>query len=362
MASLAKALLLKVPIIQSPMAGIFTLRMAAAVTNNGGLGSLPFGATDLTQVATIKKQLEEFTQLTGNYKVNLNFFCHDIQPESTPAQNKNWEKLFEDYKYDKSSIKFTGAKNSFRELEKDSNLFQEFIGYIDGAKPAILSFHFGIPNQSSIDHIHRAGSLVFISVTSVDEARAAFDAGADGVICQGYEAGGHRGNFLADDAHDEKLTTNELFSRVKQANFADSKYIVPAGGIMNSDGIKQYMLQGASAVQMGTIFLFSEDSNSHPFIKTIDKLATTVMTSIISGRTARCIETPFIKNVNGKFTASGMEMGSLPPYGCSYSAYKSFKLTQAPDCGFYLAGANWRLISDKNTQEILQQLQNELSA
>lgn len=315
MKSLAKALLLKVPIIQSPMAGISTVQMAAQVTNNGGLGSLPFGATDLTQVATIKNQLDEFHHHTGNYNVNLNFFCHDIQPPCSPEQIKNWEKLFVDYKYDKGRIQFMGTKNSFRELEKHHDLFHQFIGYINSAKPAIVSFHFGIPNQSSIDQIHRGGSLVFISITSVNEAEAAFDAGADGVICQGYEAGGHRGNFLVEDGDDEKLTTQELFTRVKQSSFGNTKYIVPAGGIMNSDGINHYISHGASAVQMGTIFLFSEDSNSHPYIKTIDKETPTVMTSIISGRTARCIETPFIKNVNGKFSGSGMDMRSLPPYG-----------------------------------------------
>lgn len=359
MASLSKLLNLSLPVVQSPMAGISTVKMAAAVTNFGGLGSIPLGGLDVKKLTNLTDRLQEFNGLTGNYKVNVNFFCHEVETKVEDVQKHNWLELYSKLDVKSQDINFDSItpNTSFKLLEDDSQMFDEFIEILSRKTPSVVSFHFGLPKLVSIQKIQKTGSLVFVSVTSLQEAEEAFDLGIDGVVCQGYEAGGHRGNFLTGIDNDSKLSTENLFQQIIE-KFKD-RIVIPAGGIMDSFTIQSYLNRNAAAVQMGTIFLFCEEANSNPFIQTIDKSTTTMPTFLISGKVARCIKTKFIDDLIDNYKTHHLSREQLPPFDISYGAYKQFKAKKLEEYGFYLAGENWNQIPNcKNVEQVLAQLKD----
>lgn len=353
---------LKYPIIQAPMAGISTVELAASITNLGGLGSIPLAAVDLRKksgVQDISNQLDIFKSLVGSpdlrRNVNLNFFCQDrkIQEvEPTEQQIFKWREIFTDsFKTDLSEIELPISNISFQEIEENhSENIQALISLLLEYKPKVVSFHFGIPSQSTIDALQSNGTTVFVSVTSLSEADLAVSHGVKGLVLQGYEAGGHRGNFLVSSELDENLSTSILTRQVleKFGGADNGILIVPAGGIVNGKDIDYYLRLGVSGVQLGTAFLDTKESNSNGFISK-NKGLPTIMTLLISGKTARTLRTPFIERVLQK--AGTTESKDLPPYGYSYSGYKStLKLVGDTNNGFYLAGQGYQWIKGNNVE------------
>src|SRR5271156_2118082 len=180
---------IEVPIIQAPMAGATGSEMAAAVAQAGGLGSLPCAVLSAEQIRTEWEAIRRQTKRP----INLNFFCH-----TPPRVDANREKLWRER-----------LQRYYVELGLDPN--QSVAGasrmpFDDAAcelvvelRPEVVSFHFGLPDQKLQRKVMDAGAKVIASATSVDEARWLEDRGCDAIIAQGYEAGGHRGNFLTDD-------------------------------------------------------------------------------------------------------------------------------------------------------------------
>ncbi|KAF3993022.1 hypothetical protein FT663_00289 [Candidozyma haemuli var. vulneris] len=344
---------LSVPIMQAPMAGVSTVAMAAEVAKAGGLGSLPMASVDLTKsTEPVFQQIGEFRGLAGDKApVNVNFFAHDFtkQVPPGPAEQRNWYQVMArasgvaETKLHEVVPQFQRINISFKEFEhKQHEQVEPFFKRLGESNVQIVSFHFGLPSAETIDVIHRHKLAVFACVTSVSEAQVALDAGADVLVAQGYEAGGHRGNFLSEEPTDEKLPTKELFTQLA-AKFGSSR-VVPAGGIVDAAGAREYLDLGAAAVSMGTLFVTSQESSAPPYIGDLlrnkeDNLPGTVMTSLVSGKHARTVETPFI---NALVSSS---VDQMPSYGYSYYAYKTAAKSFPPGCGFYLAGANYHKVT-----------------
>ncbi|CAD1812846.1 Nitronate monooxygenase family protein [Candida parapsilosis] len=369
--SLLKKLNVKYPILQSPMAGVSTPEMAKAVTAGGGLGALPLAPLDFTRDdSTSFDKLDKLVASAGTNAVNLNFFCHEIESAPGQLQVENWKTLYNDgvidtkFKNVIDTIKFSNGNVSFKEVEEDQKKLEKLIEKLKSIKPAIISFHFGIPSNNTIDEL-RKFSLVFGTATSLKEALHLSKNGFDGIILQGIEAGGHRGQFLDSfQPHlDEDLSTQALFHKVKQNLGNDAVYIVPAGGITTANSVKHYLDHGADAVQIGTAFLATPESATSKFYSKLLGQESTVMTALISGKPARCIRTPFIDDI---VKSNRFELSELPPYGYAYDAYKKLKgelsSNGGPDIGFYLAGQNqFQISKDKSTLEIMNELTSGLS-
>lgn len=353
------------------MAGISTVEMAAAVTNNGGLGSIPFGSVDLREgLGEVKRQLEEFSSLTGSATVNLNFFCHDYKRQSVPSdsQMRHWYELFReaDPRVEENVKELKNANVSLKEIEDlHPDILEQLLLLLTQFKPKVVSFHFGFPSCKTIGLLQLHGIMVFAAVTSVEEAKMLSELNIDGLICQGYEAGGHRGNFLVSELLDENLSTSSLFQQVKAALFGELiPFLIPAGGITSGTLADYYLRNGASAVVLGTAFLAAKESNSNDFVAeevTRTTQLQTIVTSLISGKPARCLRTPFIENIIKKHHCQ--KLLDQPSYGYAYFGYKKFKSTVKDEsCGFYLAGQNYHQIQyNATTAEILQSIIKDIS-
>lgn len=362
----------RIPVIQAPMAGVSTIGMAAKVTASGGLGSLPLAAVDLSKGSeALSKQLAEFRSSSGGLRVNLNFFSHDpaCQYEPSREQTENWFELLgkstrtEDIRSKVPSLVKLNVSFRYHE-EKNDEAFKSVLAALIEFRPAVVSFHFGHPSQNTIHALQDGGIAVFVCVTSVAEAQEVIGLKVDGLILQGYEAGGHRGNFLTLELFDENLSTFALFTQIKRLvnSSAHQPLLVPAGGIVDGKTAAYYLRLGAAAVQLGTAFIPTPESSANDFIaKAIEKKLNipTIMTDLVSGKPARTLRTPFIEQLVQK--GRGMD---LPSYGYSYSGFKKLVgLLKDENLGFYLAGQNYHLVkTGLTTEQVVQTLEKELIA
>lgn len=280
---------LHVPVIQAPMAGgINNPAMAAATAEAGGVGSFGFAYSTPEK---IEADLIATQALTAG-PINANFFVfspvHAPKQEEIDAACGSLQELPGAHGVQLSSPKAP----YFPDLEKQ-------IEPIWRIRPAMLTFHFGIPNHTLIEQAKSLGILVGISATSVEEAIQIEKAGAHFIVAQGIEAGGHRGIF---NPHmpDEKLSAFDLLIQLKKSSTLP---IVGAGGIMTPEDVKKFMDAGAAAVQMGTAFLTTKESAASPahkryLLKPEGRKA--VFTWGFSGRPAQGIENEFMKLMSGK--------------------------------------------------------------
>ncbi|HXI57380.1 MAG TPA: nitronate monooxygenase, partial [Polyangia bacterium] len=213
------------PIIQAPMAGVQGSALAVAVSDAGGLGSLPcamLGPDALrTELATIKAQTTK--------PLNVNFFCHTPPaPHDNGAQEAIWREAlspyFAEYGIDPSAITPGAGRSPFGAAAAD---------VLDAFKPAVVSFHFGLPTEALLARVRGWGAKVLSSATTVAEALWLEAHGVDAVIAQGIEAGGHRGSFLSEDL-DAQVGT---FALVPQIVDAVKVPVVAAGGIADARGV-----------------------------------------------------------------------------------------------------------------------------
>lgn len=314
---------LEVPIIQAPMAGVSTPAMAAAVCEAGGLGSLGLGAADTASAASMMQAVRD--QTARPYHVNL--FVH-AQPKLQPHTEAAWVDYLAPY------FQRFGA-------EPPKNLraiYDSFLGngamleVVLEAGPAVVSFHFGLPDSAQVAALKTKGCLLMASATCLDEATAAKNAGMDAVVAQGYEAGGHRGMFDP-DMPDSRLSMGDLTRLlVKEAGLP----VIAAGGIMDGRDVRAALDMGAVAAQMGTAFVGCDESAADDAYRAAlfsDAARHTVMTRVISGRPARCLS-------NG-FTALDQRQDALvPDYPRAYDAGKALNQA-AKSAGDGRFGAQW---------------------
>ncbi|NND67737.1 MAG: nitronate monooxygenase [Halioglobus sp.] len=263
-------------IIQAPMAGVQDWELAVAVAEAGGLGSIPCGMLSPQQLLA---EISSFTSHSDK-PYNLNFFCHTM-PAADPDELRAWEVQLQGY-YSELSVNPPTEPAALR-LPFDEKIAE----LLEPHKPPILSFHFGLPSPALVQRIKSWGSIILSSATTVDEGAWLQQHGADVVIAQGIEAGGHRAMFLTSDPATQQATA-EL---VRQLTRALSVPVVAAGGIAGERDTREMLVLGAAGVQVGTAYLLCDEAKTSPVhrkeIKAADKQ--TALTNIFSGRLARGI-------------------------------------------------------------------------
>jgi nitronate monooxygenase len=269
---------LEVPIIQAPMAGPGTPELAIAVSDAGGLGSLPCAQLSLEQT----RASLELIRPCASRPLNLNFFCH-APPAVDPVRALTWRARLAPYYVEmgldpEAALPVAGR----RPFDED------FCEVVEHYRPAVVSFHFGLPRIDLLERVKAAGSKVISSATTVAEARWLEDHGCDAIIAMGFEAGGHRGNFLTEDMSRQVGT----FALVPQVVDAVAVPVIAAGGIADARGIVAALALGAAAVQIGTAYLFCPEA-AVPRVH-LDALKSagdddTMITNVFTGRPARGI-------------------------------------------------------------------------
>ncbi|HYG43229.1 MAG TPA: nitronate monooxygenase [Bordetella sp.] len=340
---------LSMPIIQAPMAGVSTPALAAAVSNAGGLGSLGLGATD---AAGARQAIAQTRALTSR-PFGVNLFCH-VPARSDPARQAGW------LEYLAPAFAEFGAQPPARLREIYTSFVADdaMLEVLLAERPAVVSFHFGLPDAARIAALRQAGIILMASATSPEEAARIADAGLDAIIAQGVEAGGHRGIFHP-DGHDEHLGTLAL-TRLLAAQSALP--VVAAGGIMDGAGIAAVLALGAQAAQLGTAFVSCPESSADAAYRQAllaGGPVSTVSTRAISGRPAR--------GIANRLTALGAapDCPPTPGYPYTYDAGKALhaaaKAQGSADFAAQWAGQAAALSRGLPADALMRQLQDELA-
>lgn len=293
--TLLQRLGVELPIIQAPMAGAQASAMAIAVSNAGGLGSLPCA---MLNAEGMRKELSIIKSQT-NKPINVNFFCHATPVADAERENRWREKLtpfYLEFGIDPATIPAGPGRAAFNEEMAD--VLEEF-------KPSIVSFHFGLPPDHLLDRVKKLNAKILSSATTVDEALWLEAKGVDAVIAQGLEAGGHRGIFLSDDLTTQVGTMALLPQIIRAVNIP----VIAAGGIADAAGVHAAISLGAAAAQIGTAFLLCPEatiSTAHRRALKSEAARHTALTNIFTGRPARGIVNRVMKSI-GPINAAAPE-------------------------------------------------------
>ncbi len=284
--TLQRLLGIELPIIQAPMAGVQGSALAIAVSNAGGLGSLPcamLGHDALrTELAAIKARTDK--------PFNVNFFAH-LPPEPSAEREAAWRAAlagyYKEYGIDASAVPAGAGRTPFG--AEAAELLEEF-------RPAVVSFHFGLPPPELLARVKAFGAKILCSATTVDEALWLEARGVDAIIAQGFEAGGHRGMFLSEDLSTQVGT----FALLPQVVRAVKLPAVAAGGIADAKGVAAAMALGAAGVQVGTAYLLCPEATTnavHRAALKSDAARQTAVTNLFTGRPARAIVNRVIREL-----------------------------------------------------------------
>jgi len=260
------------------MAGSQGSQMAIAVSNAGGLGSLPAAMLSLSDLRTELARIKSGT----DRPYNVNFFCHET-PAFDARRDAAWHQAlapyYQELALDQGAIGAGPGRAPFSAEAAD--VLEEF-------KPPVVSFHFGLPSANLLARVKSWGATVLSSATTVDEALWLEAHGADIVIAQGLEAGGHRGHFLS---HDLSLQMG-TFALLPQIAKATKVPVVAAGGIVDAQGVVAALALGAAGVQVGTAYLLAHEattSSIHRSALQSEAARHTALTNVFTGRPARGI-------------------------------------------------------------------------
>ncbi len=276
----------ELPVIQAPMAGSSGSAMAIAVSEAGGLGSLPCATLDAAKARTEIGVIRQHT----TKPLNVNFFCHG-PPKPNADRDAAWKDRLAAY-YTELGLDASAATPAVSLAPFDGAMCE----VVEDHKPEVVSFHFGLPEQALLSRVKASGCLVLSSATTVEEARWLEDHGADAIIAQGYEAGGHRGMFLTDDI----ATQPGTFALVPQVVDAVKLPVIAAGGIADGRGIAAAFALGAAGVQIGTAYLFTPESlitDLHRAALRAARDNQTALTNVFSGRPARGLVNRLMREV-----------------------------------------------------------------
>jgi nitronate monooxygenase len=308
-------------LIQAPMAGSQNHRLAAAVFLAGGLGSMPAAmltAKQLQDELSAFKDAIAAEKATANAKaiqwgvflpVNVNFFCHTPpaeQLEKEAAWRQQLTPLYQAHGIDPQSVGSGLGRAPFS--EESLKLMGQF-------KPAVVSFHFGLPRAEWVQQLKSWGIQIWSSATTVQEAQWLEQKGVDAVIAQGLEAGGHRGMFLSDDLS----TQMGCLALLPQICKAVKLPVIAAGGISTAAAVSAAKALGANAVQVGTAFLTSDEATTsalHRQALMSDAAKHTALTNLFSGRPARGIVNKFMRDfgpLNPKAPAFPLATAAVAP-------------------------------------------------
>ena len=276
--TLQRLLGIELPIIQAPMAGVQGSAVAVAVSNAGGLGSLPCAMLSLD---AIRNELAAIKAQTGK-PFNVNFFCH-APPAPSSEREATWRAMlspyYKEYGIDVDTISVGPGRAPFSSEAAD---------VLDEFKPRVVSFHFGLPSAELLARVRALGAKILCSATTVEEARWLEAQGVDAIIAQGLEAGGHRGIFLSEDLSTQVGTFALLPQIVREVKVP----VIAAGGIADAKGVAAAMALGAAGVQIGTSYLLCPEattSATHRSALKSEAARHTALTNLFTGRPARAI-------------------------------------------------------------------------
>ena len=284
---LHRALGLELPLIQAPMAGVQGSALAIAVSAAGGLGSLPCAMLD---AAAIRREIAAIRAATSA-PFNLNFFCHAV-PAPDAAREAAWRAALAPY-YREFGLDLGAVPAGAGRIPCGA----ESAALVEELRPAIVSFHFGLPAADLLDRVRASGARILASATTLDEARWLEARGVDAVIAQGLEAGGHRGHFLSDELSLQSGT----FALLPQIVRAVRVPVIAAGGIADRAGVAAALALGAAMVQLGTAFLCCPEATTsriHRRALASEAARHTALTRLITGRPARSIVNRLIREVD----------------------------------------------------------------
>jgi len=275
-----------VPLIQAPMAGVSTPELASAVCEAGALGSIAIGAGTVEQGRGSIRKLRALTARP----FNVNVFCHaPAVPDA--ARDAAWlghlKPLFQGLGGE--------APVALTEIYKSFVADGEAVEMLLAERPAVVSFHFGLPSADVVRALKQAGIFTMATATRTEEAARIAEAGVDALVAQGIEAGGHRGMFDP-EAEDQALPTAVLV-RLLVRDF--DLPVIAAGGVMDGRGIRAVLDLGATAAQLGTAFILCPESAAQPAYRAAlksERAARTRITSAISGRPARGLVNRFMEH------------------------------------------------------------------
>lgn len=294
MTDLQARLGLGLPIVQAPMAGHQDARLAVAVASTGALGSVP--CATLTPDG-MRDALRAFTA-QSSAPVNVNFFCHQ-PPRADASRETRWRAAlagyYREFGLDPSRVPAGPAREAFGHDAADA---------VEPFRPAVVSFHFGLPSPALLARVRAWGACVMASATTADEAEWLVSRGADVVIAQGVEAGGHRGLFLTDDLRTQTGTL-ALVARLARAVPVP---VIAAGGIADAPSVHAALRAGAAGVQAGTAYLLTPEATTtavHRAALHSEAARETALTNLFTGRPARGIVNRLMRDLG--------PMSALPP-------------------------------------------------
>jgi nitronate monooxygenase len=292
MTSLQALLGIELPIIQAPMAGVQGSVLAVAVSNAGGLGSLPCA---MLGIDAMRDELLAIRAQTSK-PFNVNFFCH-VPTKPDPEREQRWRTTLAPY-YDELGLNV----NSVPPGSGRAAFAQEAADVLRDIRPPVVSFHFGLPSGELLARVRASGAKILASATTVEEARWLESNGVDAVIAQGFEAGGHRGMFLTED-----ITTQlGTFALLPQVVKAVRIPVIAAGGIADAHGVAAALALGATGVQVGTAYLLCPEATTSLVHRAALKSETarhTALTNVFTGRPARGIMNRIMKELGPMSTA-----------------------------------------------------------
>jgi nitronate monooxygenase len=271
---------LAIPIVQAPLAGgPSTPRLAAAVANAGGLGFLAAGYKRATAV---DDEIDELRALTSA-PFGVNIFAPPQAPPSAAAIEAYGARL-------RAAAERYGV--TVGEPRHDDDEFEAKVGVVIDRRVAVVSFTFGCPPPEVFERLHAAGAEVWVTVTSPDEARHARDTGADALVVQGYEAGGHRGSFTDGDDREDF----GLLALLRLVRAEVDLPLIAAGGIVDGPTVAAVLCAGAGAAQLGSaLMLAPEAGTSQAHRAALRSSGRTALTRAFSGRQARGIVNRFMR-------------------------------------------------------------------
>ncbi|WP_434568908.1 NAD(P)H-dependent flavin oxidoreductase [Pseudomonas sp. Z3-8] len=277
---------IELPIIQGPLAGVTGPAMVVATCNAGGLGSMPAAMLDVEQLRQALTTISEQT----DKPFNVNFFSH--QPPAFDEQRAEaWKQRLKPY-YEELGADFEAPTPVSNRTPFDDAACR----VLEELRPKVVSFHFGLPEKSLLDRVKATGAKILSSATTVEEAIWLEQHGCDAIIAMGYEAGGHRGMFLSEDLN----TQVGLFALLPQVVDAVKVPVIATGGIGDARGIVAAFALGASAVQLGSAYLFTPEAKitpSHHRALRTARESQTAVTNLFTGRPARGIVNRVMREV-----------------------------------------------------------------
>jgi len=258
--------------------------------------------------AAMRSNLEAIRKRTDK-PFNVNFFCHQ-PPKPDSKREAAWRSALSPYYaelgIDANSIPTGPGRKPFDEEAAD--LLEEF-------RPAVVSFHFGLPSAGLMARVKALGSVILASATTIEEALWLEERGVDAIIAQGLEAGGHRGMFLSEDLTTQVGTFALLPEIVREVKLP----VIAAGGIADATGVRAAITLGATAVQVGTAYLLCPEATTNPAHRQALKSQAarhTAVTNIFSGRPARGIVNRLIRElapINNSAPAFPLAAAAIAP-------------------------------------------------